>query len=151
MRDRGTFGGKSRRSLSRRSFVPADRYEKWDLVIRSISAIGILIIGVAGWLLQKQIEESREAAAQADARGKRQCAAMDVVAAVRVHEVREPRRAADAGERHDFFLRVVELFEDAVKSRKDGEVATAGAPRGVIGGQRFLGELGRGSNRGGRG
>src|SRR5688572_2170010 len=87
--------------------------------------------------------------AQTDAGGKRECASVNEVAAMGVDEIGEARRAADAGKRDDFLVRIVELFQHAVERRKDGEVAATGAPRWVVGGQHFLRE--RRARRGKRG
>ena len=85
-------------------------------------------------------EDMQIVAAETDASGKGERAAVDVMAAVGVDEIREARRTTDAGERDDFFLRVIEFLEDLVEGGEDGEVAAAGAPRRVVGGEGFLGE-----------
>src|SRR5688572_9314100 len=92
-----------------------------------------------------EYEHMQVVAAERDAGGKRQGAAVDVVTAVRVDEIGEARRAADAGEGHDFFLRIVELLEDLVEGGQHGEVAAAGTPRRVVGEEDLLGERGTGA------
>jgi len=74
---------------------------------------------------------------------------VDQVAAVGVDEIREARRAADAGKGHDLLLRIVQFFEDLVERGEHGEVAAAGAPRGMVGDEDFFGERSaRGCGRG---
>ena len=75
--------------------------------------------------------------------------AVDEVDAVRVDEIREARRAADARDGHDLLMRDLQVFERLVESGEDGEVAAAGAPSRVVGGERFFRELFLGGGRGG--
>ena len=77
-------------------------------------------------------------AAEADTGGKRQGAAVNIVTAVRVDEVGEAGGAADAGKRDDFFLRVIKFLENFIKRGEHGEIAAAGAPRGVVGDKDFF-------------
>ena len=65
---------------------------------------------------------------------------MNVVSAMRVDEIGEARRAADPGEGDDFFLRIVQLFENFIKRSEDGEITASGAPRRMVRGENFLGE-----------
>ena len=85
--------------------------------------------------------------AQRDAGGKRQGTAMNEMDAVRVHEIRETAGAADAGDADDVFMRILELFQHAVEDVQHGEVAAAGAPRGMVGSESFFRELVRINNR----
>ena len=87
-------------------------------------------------------EDLEVGAAQADAGGKWHGTTMDEVSAMGVDEVGEPGRAADTGHRDDIFVRVIELFEGAVKGREHREVTATRAPRGMIGGEGFFGEFG---------
>ena len=77
-------------------------------------------------------------AAEANPGGKRQRAAVNIVTAMRVDEVGEAGGAADAGEGDDFLVRVLELFQDAVEGGEHGEIAAAGAPRRMVGGEDFF-------------
>ena len=77
-------------------------------------------------------------AAEADPGGKRQGSAVNIVTAVRVDEVGEAGWATDAGERDDFFLRIIKFLENFIKRSEHGEIAAAGAPRGVVGDKDFF-------------
>jgi hypothetical protein len=78
---------------------------------------------------------------EADAGGERDAAAMDEVGAVAVDEIREARGAADAGEGDDFLVIDLAFLQDLVIAGENGEVAAAGTPRRVIGGNGFFGEF----------
>ena len=80
-------------------------------------------------------------AAQRNARGQRQGATVNEVNAVAVDEIREARGATDASDADDLLMRILQLFQHLVEGGEHGEVTTAGAPRGVVGGEDFLGEL----------
>ena len=71
---------------------------------------------------------------QRNAAGKRQRAAVDVMHAVRLHEIREPAGAADAGDGRDFLVPDLALLDELEIKREHGEIAAAGAPRRMIGG-----------------
>lgn len=62
-RDRTRLRGDPRR---RANIAQHDLYAGWDLLIRLLSATGVLIIGVAGWMLQRQVETSRQARVSAE-------------------------------------------------------------------------------------
>ena len=79
-------------------------------------------------------------ASEANPSGKRQGAAVNIVTAVRVDEVGEAGGATDAGERDDFFLRVIKFLENFIKGSEHGKIAAAGAPRGVVGDEDFFSE-----------
>ena len=66
---------------------------------------------------------------------------MDEVDAVGVDEIREARRAADAGDGADLLVREVELLQRLVERGQHGEITAARAPGRVVCGERFLGEL----------
>src|SRR5450755_2777595 len=85
---------------------------------------------------------------QAHAAGERDGAPMDEVGAVAIDEIRKARGAADAGEGDDLFVIELAFLEDFVIAGENGEVATAGTPGRVIGGDSFLGELLAGWNLG---
>ena len=68
-------------------------------------------------------------------------AAVNEVGAVAVDEIGKARGAADAGEGDDFLVLDLAFLEDFVIGGEDGEVAAAGTPRRVIGGDGFLGEF----------
>lgn len=71
---------------------------------------------------------------------------MNIVTAVRVDEVGEAGGATDAGERDDFFLRVIKFLENFIKRSEHGKIAAAGAPRGVVGDEDFLVRGARGAS-----
>ena len=79
-------------------------------------------------------------AAEADTSGKRQGAAVNIVAAVRIDEIGEAGGAANAGERDNFFLRIIKFLEDFIKRGEYGKIAAAGAPRRVVGDEDFFSE-----------
>jgi hypothetical protein len=79
-------------------------------------------------------------AAQAHRRAERERAAVDVVAAVGVDEVREAGRAADSRHGHDALVGVLEFLEDLVKDREHGEVAASRAPGRMVPGEVLAGE-----------
>ena len=78
---------------------------------------------------------------EADAGGQRDGAAVDEVGAVAVDEIGKARGAADAGEGDDLLVIDLAFLENLVIGGEDGEVAAAGTPGGVIGGDGFLGEF----------
>src|SRR5581483_12147420 len=65
--------------------------------------------------------------------------------------VREARGAADAREGDDVFLRKLDALQHFVECGEHGKIAAPGAPRGVIGGEVFLGDFLRGWGGGRRG
>src|SRR5262245_47207223 len=67
---------------------------------------------------------------------------MDRVKAVGVDVVREPARAADAGDEHALLTGDTQLRQHLLNLRQDGVVAAAGAPADVlIGNEVLLAEL----------
>ncbi len=64
---------------------------------------------------------------------------MNEVGAVAVHEIGKARGAADPGEGDDLFVIELAFLQDFVIGGENGEVAAAGAPGRVIGGDGFLG------------
>src|SRR5205814_7721071 len=58
--------------------------------------------------------------------------------AIRVHVVRESRRAPDPADEHDLFPLDAELRHQLLHSREDGEVGTAGAPPHLLIGDEVL-------------
>ena len=68
--------------------------------------------------------------------------------AVTIDEVREARRAANASDTDDLFMGILEFFQDLVEGGEDGKVSTARAPRWVVSGENFLGQLFLGRFRG---
>src|SRR5437762_12781928 len=79
---------------------------------------------------------------EADARSEGQRAAMDVVSAVTVDEIRETRRAADARDRGDVFTRdlLLPLLHQLEVQRQHAEIAAARAPRRMVRGHFLLRE-----------
>ena len=87
---------------------------------------------------------------QRDAAGKRQRAAVNVVHAVRLHEIREAAGAADAGNGGDLLVPQLALLDQLEVQREHGEIAAAGTPRRMIGGDFLFGQrlaLGAGGRR----
>ena len=91
-----------------------------------------------------------------NAAGERQRATVDEVDAVRLHEIREPAGAADAGDGGDLLVDQLALFNQFEIQGEHGEVTAARAPRRVVGGDFFFGQAlaflrgGRIAGRGGR-
>ncbi len=77
---------------------------------------------------------------QRNAAGKGQGAAVDVMRAVGLHEIRKPARAADAGDGGDLLMPQLALFDQLEIKREHGEITATGAPRGVIGGDFLFGQ-----------
>jgi hypothetical protein len=78
---------------------------------------------------------------QTDTRGKRDGPAVDEVSAVSINEIGKARGAANAGKGNDFLVLDLAFLEDFVIAGENGEIAAAGAPRRVIGGDSFLGQF----------
>src|SRR5205807_2490366 len=78
---------------------------------------------------------------QADAAGERDGATVNEVGAVAVDEIGKARRATDAVEGDDLFVIELAFLDDFVEGSQNGEIAAAGTPGGMIGGDRFLGKL----------
>ncbi len=76
---------------------------------------------------------------QTDASRERDGAAVNEVGAVAVDEIRKTRRATDPGKGDDLFVLELAFLEDLVEGRQNREVAAAGAPGGMVGGNSFLG------------
>ena len=73
--------------------------------------------------------------------GERDGAAVNEMGAVAVHEIGEARGAADPGEGDDLLVIELSFLDDLVIGGENGEVAAAGTPGRVIGGDRFLGQF----------
>ncbi len=73
--------------------------------------------------------------------GERDGAAVNEMRAVAVDEIREARGTADAGEGDDLLVLELAFLEDLVIGGEHGEVAAAGTPGRVVGGEGFLGEF----------
>ncbi len=86
---------------------------------------------------------------EADAGGQRDRAPVDEVAAVGIDEIGEAGGAADAGESDDVLVRELAALEHLVERGEHGEIAAAGAPGRVVGGEVFLGQLFAGGGGGG--
>ncbi len=78
---------------------------------------------------------------QADAGGERDGAAVNEMRAVAVDEIREARGTTDPGEGDDLLVIELPFLDDFVIGGEDGEVAAAGTPRRVVGGDGFLGDF----------
>ena len=78
---------------------------------------------------------------ETDARRERDGAAMDEMRAVAVDEIRKARRTTDACESDDLFVLEVAFLEHLVERGEHGEIAAAGAPCWMIGGDRFFGQF----------
>ena len=78
---------------------------------------------------------------QADPGSERDGAAVDVVHAVAVDEIRKARRTTDPGEGDDLFVIELAFLEDLVKGSQNRKVSTTRTPGRVIGGDGFFGEL----------
>src|SRR5882672_9761692 len=90
--------------------------------------------------------------AQRNAAGKGKGAPVNVMRTVSLHEVGEAAGAANAGDGGDLFVPQLALLDQLEVKREHGEVAAAGAPRRVIGGNFFFREtfafsIGDGGNR----
>ena len=79
-------------------------------------------------------------ARQRNAAGKRQRAAVNVMRAVGLHEIRKPAGAADAGDGGDLLVPQLALFNQLEIQREHGEIAAAGTPRRVVGGDFLFGQ-----------
>ncbi len=69
-----------------------------------------------------------------NAAGKRQRAPVNVMHAVRLHEIGKPARAADARDGGDFLLPQLALLDQLEIKREHREIAAAGTPRRMVGG-----------------
>src|SRR5206468_9483139 len=78
---------------------------------------------------------------QADTTRERDGATVDVVHAVAVDEIRKARRTTDPGKGDDLFVIELAFLEHFVEGSEHGEIAAAGTPCRVIGGDGFFGEL----------
>jgi hypothetical protein len=78
--------------------------------------------------------------AQRNAAGEGQRAAMNVMRAVRLHEIGKAARTTDAGHGGDLLVPELALFDQLEVEREHGEIAATGAPRRVIGGDFFFGQ-----------
>ena len=76
---------------------------------------------------------------QADAAGQRDGAPVNEVGPVPVDEIREARGTTDPGEGDDLLVVDLAFLEDFVIGSEDREVAAAGTPGGVVGGDGFFG------------
>ncbi len=85
-------------------------------------------------------EDMQVRAAEGNAAGEGQGAAMDVMHAVGLDEIRKPAGAADAGDGGDFLVPQLALFDQLEVKREHGEIAAAGAPRRVVGGDFLFGQ-----------
>ena len=88
--------------------------------------------------------------AQRNAAGERQRAAVNVMHAVRLNEIREAARTTDAGDGGDFLVPEFALLDQFEVKGEHGEIAAAGAPRRMVGGHFFFCErlaLGIGQRR----
>ena len=77
---------------------------------------------------------------ECDTGGKGQRAAVDVVCAVCLHKIREPAAAADAGHGGKFLVMQATILNELEVQRQHGEVAAAGAPRGLVGDEFLFGQ-----------
>ena len=75
-----------------------------------------------------------------DAAGEGQRAAMDIVRAVGLHEIREAARTADAGDGGELLLPQLALLDHLEVKRQHGEIAAAGTPGRMVGGDFLLGQ-----------
>ena len=86
-----------------------------------------------------------------NAAGEGQRAAVDVMRAVGLHEIRKPAGAADAGDGGDLLVPELALLDQLEVKRQHGEIAAAGTPGGMVGGDFLLGQRlafgGRGHGR----
>jgi hypothetical protein len=78
---------------------------------------------------------------QADPARIRDGATVNEVGPVAVDEVRKARGTTDPGNGDDLLVIELAFLEDLVIGREDREVAAAGTPGGVIGGDGLLGEF----------
>ncbi len=78
---------------------------------------------------------------QADAGGERDGAAVNEMRAVAVDEIREARGTTDPGEGDDLLVIELPFLDDFVIGGEHGEVAAAGTPGRVVGGDGFLGDF----------
>ena len=85
-------------------------------------------------------EHMQVGAAQRNAAREGQCAAVDEMRAVRLHEIGEAARAADARDGRDLLVPYLALLDELEVKREHGEITAAGAPRRVIGGDFLLRE-----------
>src|SRR5450432_1076630 len=75
---------------------------------------------------------------QTDAAGERNSAPVNEVGAVPIDEIRKARGAADAGESNNVLVRNLAFLQHLVIAGEHGEIAAAGTPRRVIGGDGFF-------------
>ena len=88
-----------------------------------------------------------------NARGERQRTSMNVMHAVRLHEIRKPAGAADARDGRDVLVPHFALLNELEVKREHREIAATGTPRRVIGGKLLFRQplaLGTGHRRHGR-
>ncbi len=78
---------------------------------------------------------------ETDARREWDGAAMDVMRAVAVDEIRKARRTTDACESNDLFVLEVAFLEHLVERGEHGEIAAPGTPCWMIGGDRFFSQF----------
>jgi hypothetical protein len=67
-------------------------------------------------------------------------AAVNVMRAVRLHEIREAAGAADARDGRDFFVPDFAFFNQLEIEREHGKIAAAGTPCRMVGGDFFFGQ-----------
>jgi len=77
---------------------------------------------------------------QGHATGEGQRAAMNIVRAVTLHEVRKPARAADAGNGGDLFLPEAAFLDQLEVQREHRKITATGAPGRMVRRQLLLGE-----------
>src|SRR5688572_31442584 len=78
---------------------------------------------------------------QAHAGSERDGAAVNEMRAVAVHEIGETRGTTDPGEGDDLFVIELAFLDDFVIGGEDREIAAAGTPGGMIGGDGLFGKL----------
>ena len=64
---------------------------------------------------------------------------MDVMSAMRLHEIRKPARTADASNRGDLLVKYLPLLDQLEIKRENRKIAAARAPGGMIGGNGLFG------------
>src|SRR5690606_13763270 len=79
-------------------------------------------------------------ARQRNAAGKWQGAAVDVVRAMGLDEIRKAARATDASDSGDLFMPDLAFFNQLEIKREHGKIAATRAPGWMIGGHLFLGQ-----------
>src|SRR6185437_4248977 len=78
--------------------------------------------------------------AQGNAAGKGQRAAVNVMHAVRLHEIRETARTTNARDGRDLFVPELALLDQFEVKRQHGKITAAGTPGRVVGGDVFFRE-----------